>query len=141
MVVGFSYLFYSGSEPLFAALLLTSTLVDFFVAQRVESAESVFAKRWWLITSMATNLGILGFFKYGKMFIVPVSSLGEIAGLPSVDPDFFDRFVLPSGISFYTFQTMSYTIDVYRGQVRAERNVVGFMNYVAYLPAAHCRAD
>lgn len=134
LVVAFSYLFYSGSEPLFALLLLTSTLVDFVVAQRVEAANSIRNKKFWLVISIATNLGILGFFKYGKMILAPVSSLGEFAGLPTLDQDFFDKFVLPSGISFYTFQSMSYTIDVYRGQIKAEKNIAGFMNYVAYLP-------
>ena len=133
-IVVFSYLFYSGSEPLFALLLLTSTVVDYLVALRIDASSDTRARRGWLMVSIVTNLGLLGFFKYGAMLYPGVGALGSVLGMPSPDPTLFDWFVLPAGISFYTFQSMSYTIDVYRGQVKPERSLPGFMSYVAYLP-------
>ena len=82
VIVAFSYLFYSGNEPAFALLLLCSTVVDYFAAINIDAAPSARAKRAWLTLSVCTNLGLLGFFKYGGMVYSGVGVLGQTMGLP-----------------------------------------------------------
>jgi alginate O-acetyltransferase complex protein AlgI len=119
-ILFFSYLFYSGNEPFFIVLLVFSSLVDYFAALRLGSAKSPASRKTWLVVSVVVNLGLLGFYKYGSM-ILPAAG-------------FYQSFALPAGISFYTFQSMSYTIDVYRKKIQPERSLLGYCNYVAYLP-------
>ncbi|GAB0058763.1 Peptidoglycan O-acetyltransferase [Candidatus Magnetaquicoccaceae bacterium FCR-1] len=130
----FSYLFYSGNEPFFLVLLLLSSTLDFFTALRIDRAVTPWGRRGWLIVTLCLNLGLLGFFKYGKMLLPKLAPLGDWLGLPMPDPELLRSLVLPPGISFYTFQSMAYSIDVYRGHVRPERNYLSFLNYLAYLP-------
>lgn len=130
----FSYLFYSGAEPFFILLLLASSLTDYTAALRLHRAEQQLVRRFWLTVSILVNLGLLGFYKYGAWLMPSVSPYLEVIGIPVPDPGFFTGFILPAGISFYTFQSMSYTIDVYRRDITPERNLLGFCNYVAYLP-------
>jgi alginate O-acetyltransferase complex protein AlgI len=129
-----SYLFYSGTEPWFVVLLLASSCVDFGVALAIHASRSTATRRAWLMISIAGNLGFLGFFKYAGWLLPMVTPALARAGLPTPDPDFFRSFSLPAGISFYTFQSMSYTFDVYRGAVTPTRSLLGFCTYVAYLP-------
>ena len=89
-------------------------------------------RRALLLVSVVTNLGLLGFFKYFNFFVDSAALLLESIGLQANVPAL--RVVLPVGISFYTFQTLGYTIDVYRGRAAAERNLVTFATYVAYFP-------
>ncbi len=125
-----SYFFYGWWDWRFCSLLLISTLVDFVVGLQIEKAPQ--RKKRLLVVSMVTNLGLLGVFKYFNFFIdtaaVALESIGLEAHLPVL------RIILPVGISFYTFQTMSYTIDVYRGHLRAARNLADFALYVAFFP-------
>lgn len=125
-----SYFFYGWWDWRFCSLLLISTLIDFVVGLQIEKAPQ--RKKKLLVVSMVTNLGLLGVFKYFNFFIdtaaVALESIGLEAHLPVL------RIILPVGISFYTFQTMSYTIDVYRGHLRAARNLVDFALYVAFFP-------
>ncbi|MFA7329615.1 MAG: MBOAT family O-acyltransferase [Candidatus Delongbacteria bacterium] len=119
-------------NPIFILLILFSTLLDYFVALRIEGAEGKNRGRW-LAVSMIGNLGLLGFFKYTNFLIDSVNGLvSSVAGadymLSNLD------ITLPVGISFYTFQTMSYTIDVYRRQIHADRNFIRFGMYVTYFP-------
>jgi alginate O-acetyltransferase complex protein AlgI len=130
----FSYLFYSGGEPVFVLILLLSSATDFVVAQRVHGAAHMFVRRAWLSVSIAVNLSILGIFKYGAWALPGVASVLGYLGLPLPDPDYFKGYVLPAGISFYTFQSLAYTVDVYRGRIAPERSLLGFCNFVAYLP-------
>ena len=129
-----SYLFYSGAEPFFILLLIFSSIVDFFVAIRIASSKKLNRKKVWLGISIFVNLGLLAFYKYGALTIASLSSIGWLSFLPLPDLSFYKSFVLPAGISFYTFQSMSYSIDVYRGTVNPTRDIVGFFCYVAYLP-------
>jgi D-alanyl-lipoteichoic acid acyltransferase DltB (MBOAT superfamily) len=134
-LLGASYFFYGFWDYRFLALILVSTAVDFFAAQRVEllrSRENKRAARLWLWASIGVNLGILGFFKYFNFFIDSFSSMFSAAGIDVVP--YTLELVLPVGISFYTFQTMSYTIDVYRGRQRAKRDAPEFALYVAFFP-------
>lgn len=129
----FSYLFYSGAEPLFILLIVISSLTDFLVAIFLHAASGL-RRKLTLCVSLTVNLGLLGFYKYGAWVIPKLTPFLAPLHIPLPDEYFFSGFILPAGISFYTFQSLSYTIDVYRGHVVPERNVVSFFNFVAYLP-------
>jgi len=130
-----SYVFYSAWDYRFLSLILISTGVDYLVGLRAhaarEAGRSKVARRF-LLLSVCTNLGILGFFKYYGFFVDSAQSLAGDLGLDFVAPSL--TIVLPVGISFYTFQTMSYAIDVYRGKLAPTRNLVDFAVYVAFFP-------
>ncbi len=127
-----SYFFYGMWDWRFLSLLAISTVVDYTIGRRLEVAEGAHARRVLLIASLAVNLGILGTFKYLNFF---VDSFVDLVGRTGVEPNRpFLQVVLPVGISFYTFQTLSYTIDVYRRRLDPVRNIVTFATYVAYFP-------
>ena len=130
----FSYLFYSGAEPLFCLILILSSTVDYTCGLVIGRARTKSHKMLYLLGSLVTNLGVLGFYKYGAMLLPTISPLCKIIGLPVPSELFFKGFVLPAGISFYTFQSMSYTIDVYRNKIQPEKDILTFFNYVAFLP-------
>jgi D-alanyl-lipoteichoic acid acyltransferase DltB (MBOAT superfamily) len=125
-----SYLFYGWVHPWFVLLMLASTTVDFWAARRMEDDPR--RKRAYLWASLAVNLGMLGFFKYFHFFVENVRAVLATLGI-SVAPPLLEIF-LPAGISFYTFQALSYTIDVYRGEMRARRNPIDFALFVAFFP-------
>ncbi len=126
-----SYVFYGWWDWRFLSLIWISTIVDYLVALRLGRSETT-RRRALLMISVVTNLGLLAFFKYFNFFIdsaaVLIESIGLSANLPTL------RVILPVGISFYTFQTLGYTIDVYRGKAPPERDPVVFATYVAYFP-------
>lgn len=132
MLVVASYVFYGAWDWRFLGLILLSTVVDYFIGLRVAAAPTKAVAKRWVATSMTVNLSILGFFKYFDFFIenaaAGLSAMGLDFAVPSLG------IVLPVGISFYTFQTMSYTVDIYRGETRATRNFVDFALFVAYFP-------
>ncbi len=127
-----SYLFYAAWNPPFVVLIWISTLVDWFVAKRMPGAATPAARRALLLVSLGCNLGLLGFFKYGGFFldnfVVAANGLGldYHPARPSI--------ILPVGISFYTFQTLSYTIDVYRGKARPWDSFLDFALFVTFFP-------
>ena len=127
-----SYLFYAAWNPPFVALLWLSTVVDWFAARGLYAARHRVARWVFLGISLAVNLGMLGFFKYGQFLldnlVVMLSWVGVEARF--VPPD----IILPVGISFYTFQTLSYTLDVYRGQLRPARSFLDYALYVTFFP-------
>lgn len=127
----FSYAFYAAWNPPFVLLIWISTGIDWFASRRIAAATSPGAKRGFLCLSLATNLGLLGFFKYGgfllENFIAFVQAMG--GDFQPAAPD----IILPVGISFYTFQTLSYTIDVYRGQ-KPWPSFLDFALYVTFFP-------
>ena len=145
-----SYVFYGWSNPYFVVLMAFSTTVDFLCGLAIANP----AGKLWrssietlekgtprtkrqqvaLVVSICTNLALLGFFKYANFGIDNFIALREALGLSSGDWDPFLRITLPLGISFYTFQSMSYTIDVYRGDARAIRRFSDFACYVAMFP-------
>ncbi len=127
-----SYVFYGYWDWRFLGLIALSTLSDFAAAQLIDRSTDRAHKRAWLTAALTLNLGILGFFKYFDFFIGSVSSVLEAAGLPGLKPVL--NVVLPVGISFYTFQTMSYTIDVYRGNLKPSRNLLDFALFVSFFP-------
>jgi len=123
-----SYVFYAAWQPAYGLLVLASTVVDYGVAQRVAATEEVTPRRAWLAVSLAANLGMLFAFKYYDWLNGTMAGL--VAGWPLPEAG----LGLPVGISFYTFQTLSYTVDVFRGQQRPERHFGRFALYVAYFP-------
>jgi len=126
-----SYTFYAGWDWRFCGLLAVSTLVDFFVGRAMSGAPAG-RRRLLLILSLVTNLGILGFFKYFDFFVDSAASVLAGVGLEPNLPVL--SIILPVGISFYTFQTLSYTIDVYRRRIEPTQDFLVFAVYVSYFP-------
>jgi alginate O-acetyltransferase complex protein AlgI len=131
LLVG-SYVFYAAWNPPFVALLWLSTVVDWTLARKIHDADDGPRRRLLLVASLATNLGLLAFFKYGTFAVENVSALADALGyrLTFAAPD----VILPVGISFYTFQTLSYTIDVYRRQLTPGRSFLDYALYVTFFP-------
>ena len=127
-----SYVFYGAWDARFLTLLWISTAVDYVVGLRLHATEDPGARKRWLFVSLATNLGILGFFKYVGFFSTGLQALLEPSGVRLAP--WALEVILPVGISFYTFQTLSYTIDIYRRQLAPTRNIVDFGLYVAFFP-------
>lgn len=127
-----SYVFYGMWDWRFLSLIFISTVVDFFCAAAIEKSDSPTRRKSFLTLSIATNLGILGFFKYFNFFVENLVTLLATADVTVSALTL--NIVLPVGISFYTFQTMSYTIDVYRNQASTTRSFLDFANYVAFFP-------
>lgn len=127
-----SYAFYAAWDWRFLSLLWISTLVDYSVGKRMGKTDRPDSRRRLLAVSMAVNLGILGFFKYFGFF---ADSAAELLGRVGWQADFVTlSIVLPIGISFYTFQTMSYTIDVYRRELEPTNDLLSFAVFVAFFP-------
>ncbi|MDE0903462.1 MAG: MBOAT family protein [Planctomycetota bacterium] len=127
-----SYVFYGWWRPDFLILMLTSTLVDHLCGRKIFAARREGGRgRNWLWLSLATNLGLLGWFKYANFGIDTLNEVLAVAGSGGFS---MAEIVLPVGISFYTFQTLSYTIDIYRGQVEPVKRFGDFVCYVAMFP-------
>ena len=146
-----SYLFYGWANPLFVVLMFTSTLVDYVCglvmtgqfrrgawATPMPILETVGrrtrAQKVALVASICSNLSLLGFFKYFNFATGNYDAVVQALGLPGLQLDLAFKVTLPLGISFYTFQSMSYSIDVYRGHARAIRNFTDFACYVSMFP-------
>ena len=126
-----SYIFYAAWNPPFLVLLWISTLTDWFAAKRV-AISSGRRRKLYLLLSILVNLGLLGYFKYGgfleESFAQLMAWLGadyQISG---------SNIILPLGISFYTFQSMSYSIDVYRDRIKPADSILDFALYVSFFP-------
>ena len=130
LVLAAGYFFYGYVHPWFLILIATSTLIDYLSARGME--------RWpghrhrFMALSIVSNFGMLGFFKYFNFFIENVQGALAIAGVHASLPVL--RVVLPVGISFYTFQAMSYTVDVYRGELRARRSLLDVALFISFFP-------
>ncbi len=127
-----SYIFYGWWAYEFLGLILISTLVDYFVGLGLGATESRTQRKWLLGVSIACNLGILATFKYLNFFAENLEQLVAPLGWKPDWPTL--NLILPAGISFYTFQTLSYSIDVYRGQISPERNLLRFATFVSFFP-------
>ena len=132
ILLGASYLFYGWWDWRFLSLIAISSLADFLIGQGIASIQTERTRRGLLFASLLVNLGILGFFKYFNFFIDSLVSLHpyieEQIGYNTLN------VILPVGISFYTFQTLSYTIDVYRGKISACKDPLAFFTFVAFFP-------
>jgi D-alanyl-lipoteichoic acid acyltransferase DltB (MBOAT superfamily) len=127
-----SYVFYGRWDWRFLGLLFATSLVDFLLGLALDRARSPRARRLLLGVSLFVNLGSLAFFKYFDFFVDSFAALLESSGLHPHLPAL--RVILPVGISFYTFQSLSYTIDVYRGRIRATRDPFAFLAFVSFFP-------
>jgi len=133
-----SYLFYGWWDYRFCGLMLFSTMIDYVAGLGIGRAQTKLGRRRWMVCSVISNLSLLGFFKYYDMFAGTInygisaffsaSSMSNSATLPLLN------LVLPVGISFYTFQSMSYAIDLYRGQAKQARSFLDFACYVSVFP-------
>jgi len=132
MLLVASYFFYACWDWRFLSLLWLSTLIDFFAAKWIAAAAPAHKKRL-LISALALNLGFLAVFKYFNFFVASLRGLLALLGVPALEHAAID-VILPVGISFYTFQSMSYTIDVYRGDVAPVKKLSDFALYVAFFP-------
>jgi D-alanyl-lipoteichoic acid acyltransferase DltB (MBOAT superfamily) len=127
-----SYVFYGAWNPPFVVLVWISTVLDWFVAQWIYREERPGRRRGLLLLSVAGNLGILGYFKYGEFLLENWQSLMALAGVAYAPPEW--SIVLPVGISFYTFQTMAYTLDVYLRRERPTQSFLDFALFVTFFP-------
>lgn len=123
----FSLLFYAWGEPVYVVLMLFSTVLDFSCGKVVDRYRGTPKAKIGLLVSVFVNLGLLCLFKYTDFFITTINSITGTA-IPLLN------LPLPIGISFYTFQTMSYTIDVYRGDAKVQNNIISFGAYVSLFP-------
>jgi len=132
LIVIASYVFYGWWDWRFLGLILFSTGLDFLMAQAITQNSEKRRRQAWLWLSVGTNLGLLGVFKYFNFFIDNFVRAFNLLGydIPATSLN----IILPVGISFYTFQTLSYTIDVYRGKLPASKDPISFAAYVAFFP-------
>lgn len=127
-----SWSFYAGWDWRFLGLIAASTLIDYSVGRALAVSRSRSGRRGLLATSLIANLGILGFFKYYNFFAFSAVEFTAWLGLPL--PLHALEIILPLGISFYTFQTLSYTVDVYRGRLEPSRSLSDFALFVSFFP-------
>ena len=127
-----SYFFYGFWDWRFCFLILASTTVDFFVGKKLYATKDHQRKKQLLSVSIIFNLCILGFFKYFNFFIDSMAILLETMGFAAHLPVL--RIILPLGISFYTFRTMSYTIDIYRGKIAPTDNFIHYALFLSFFP-------
>ncbi|WP_282030969.1 MBOAT family O-acyltransferase [Winogradskyella eximia] len=127
-----SYIFYGWWDYRFLSLIIFSSFLDYFVGQKIEDAIGDKNKKHWLLVSLFSNLGLLGIFKYYNFFADSFASTMSNIGWEVNDLTL--NIILPVGISFYTFQTLSYSIDIYRNQIKASRDIVGFFTFVSLFP-------
>ena len=127
-----SYFFYGWWDYRFCLLMLLSSLVDYFIGMAVHGNDDRRRRRRYLFLSLISNLGLLGYFKYFNFFGDSLTALLSQFGW-SVHPIIAD-VILPVGISFYTFQTLSYTIDIYRGKLEPTRSLIDYLAFVSFFP-------
>src|SRR5471032_1816057 len=127
-----SYLFYAAWNPPFVILLWVSTVVDWYAAQGLVKAQRQSHRHAWMLLSVIANLGMLGYFKYGQFLLDNFTALMAAVGV-AYHPAHFD-IVLPVGISFYTFATMSYTLDVYLRRAAPAKNLLDYALFVTFFP-------
>jgi alginate O-acetyltransferase complex protein AlgI len=127
-----SYIFYSAWNPPFVILLWVSTIVDWVAAQQLVKAENQWRRRAWMLISVVVNLGMLAYFKYGQFLVDNFALLAGEIGI-RYSPPAYD-IVLPVGISFYTFATLSYTLDIYLRRAAPARNFLDYALFVTFFP-------
>ena len=128
-----SYCFYGWWDWRFLSLIAFSSLLDYLVGLGLGKTQEAYKRKVLLFTSIFFNLGILGFFKYFNFFTDSFVQAFTFFGKPITDPALLD-IILPVGISFYTFQTLSYTIDVYRNKLKPTHDIVSFFAFVCFFP-------
>lgn len=127
-----SYYFYGSWDWRFLSLIFLSSIIDYLVGQKIFNTENQKKRKRLLIVSIVFNLGMLGFFKYYNFFVDSFISLFSSVGIHLTESTL--EVLLPVGISFYTFQTLSYTVDIYRRQLEPTKDPVAFFAFVAFFP-------
>lgn len=127
-----SYIFYGWWDWRFLGLIVLSSLVDFYIGRKLSRSSNQKKRKIYLYLSIFINLGILGFFKYYNFFIENLTASLDLIGihLNSITLN----IILPVGISFYTFQTLSYTIDIYRNKMEPSKDIISFFAFVSFFP-------
>lgn len=128
-----SYIFYGWWDWRFLFLIFLSTIVDYFIGLRIDKSSSDVSRRWLLWTSVLFNLGVLGFFKYYNFFIESWVELMASFGY-TITHIWTLNIILPVGISFYTFQTMSYSLDIYNRKLKPTSDFISFASFVSFFP-------
>ncbi|MEZ4879935.1 MAG: hypothetical protein R2801_07210 [Chitinophagales bacterium] len=129
------YYFYGSFSPSYLLILAAITLNDYFAGIKIAEATTKKSKKRWLALSMAMNLGILFFFKYANFIDDNIRSIFDLFQLPYVVPEpWFNDFVVPVGVSFITFQSLSYTLDIYKGIIEPERKMGYFALFTCFWP-------
>lgn len=130
ILLGFSNVFYGWWDWRYLALLWVTIFVDYYVARAMGRTNNSNRRKLLITFSLVTNLGILGVFKYFNFFI---ESVEQVAGI-NVPSGYLRELILPVGLSFYTFQSISYTLDVYRRKVESVRSLLDYATFVCYFP-------
>ena len=130
-LVGASYFFFYISNNVLISLLIYSTLLDFYLGKAIYNSKSKRNKKILLTASISGNLGLLGFFKYSNFMIDEINKIAQSIGISNIDSL---ELILPIGISFYTFQTISYTVDIYRGKLTPSKSFWEFALFVSFFP-------
>lgn len=131
VILIFSILFYSWGAPKFIFVILGTTFLDFHLVRWMDSMQNLWHRRWLLLCSLSINLGLLFYFKYSNFFIENVNVLLQGMGLQSIH---WTRLVLPIGISFYTFETITYVVDVYRKVHKPLHHFWDYQTYIILFP-------
>ena len=140
-----SLFFYYKTSGFFFFILLFSTIIDFVIGKRIYKASSDNQKKWLIASSIFINLSLLIYFKYAYFFVeninellgthfIPINYFAEFTNVLLGTHFEFNKILLPVGISFYTFQTISYSIDIYRGKIKPVKNMLDFGFYVSFFP-------
>ena len=129
-LLGASYYFYAYWDYRFLSLIIISTLVDYFTGNRIYESQDLKSKKTFLALSIVVNLGVLFFFKYFNFFIDSANTALSNFNFSITHLD----IILPIGISFYTFQSMSYSLDIYRGELKPAKSFLDFAVFVAFFP-------
>lgn len=132
LLLAASFYFYASWNRWLALIICVSTSVDFLLARGIEGSSSPLKRKTWLTCSIVANLTLLCYFKYANFFLQSLEEALHAAGATTSIP--LLKVILPIGISFYTFEAINYMVDVYRGHVKAERNLANFMLFILFFP-------
>ena len=132
LIVAASYIFYGWWDWRFLSLIIFSTLVDYLVGQKLSTEDNHSKRKVFLWTSITVNLGFLAFFKYYNFFLENFLNAFSLFGM-QINANSLN-IILPVGISFYTFQTLSYTIDVYKKKLEPTKDFIAFSAFVCFFP-------
>jgi alginate O-acetyltransferase complex protein AlgI len=132
LIVVSSVIFYGWQEPWFVVPMLATGFVDYFIAQRIADSDNETHRKRLLVTSLVFNLGVLSFFKYTGWISESVVALGAYTGFSILSSPL--HVPLPPGVSFYTFESISYTIDVYRKEFKPRRQLLDYLGFLLFFP-------
>jgi alginate O-acetyltransferase complex protein AlgI len=132
LLLAASFAFYATWSEWLALLITGTATLDFLLARRIEAARTPRGRKLLVVLSVAVNLGVLGYFKYANFFLDSLTAALRKVGVES--PPAHLSVIVPFGISFYTFEAISYAVDVYRGRLRAERNLANFLLFILFFP-------